>query len=323
MIVRPSIPSAALALLLGAGCGGSNAGGDGVIRLGDHNNYVSTSALTLPTVVTAPASDLDICWTDVATDIQCHAVAPLVDIDNVGLLRFLHLSQADVQARLVSGELTQSQIDGYVEYRTDHVTTCAKLSQFSFFGTPIDLASQYVESAEETYMLVFTHGTQAGVGARVMTFVKPTAGSTNTRVDAPAGCGLLDFAADLTTPEPVGVAATGPWPVDWRGVTRNGQGNPLVYATIDRLLVGFYQGMTVAELQTRFFDIETLATSLWELSLAGGREAELGQATERGSGAAFSGFLRRDGVWMMALLCSTCQNPSPVLLTILVPGGAA
>jgi hypothetical protein len=322
MLVRSTINVLLGVLVFGGACHSSGTSDDGIIRLGDSNNYVSTSALNLPTVVTAPAADLDICWTDLVSDIQCHPVAPRLDIDNVGFLRFLHLSPAEVEAKLVSGELTQSQIDGYVEYRTDHSETCARLSQFSFFGTPIDVASQYVESADETYMLVFTHGTQAGVGARVMTFVEPKTGSTNTRVDAPSGCGLLDFAVDLTSPQPVAVPVAGPWHVDWRGVTRNGQGSPVVYATIDRLLVGFYQGLKVADLETRFFDIETLATSLWELALAGGREAELGQAVERRTGEAFPGFLRSDGVWMLALLCSTCQNPSPVVLTILAPGGA-
>jgi hypothetical protein len=309
-----------VSLVFCAGCGSSADGTGGPILLGDANNYLSTSSLSLPTVETAPAADLDICWTNVTTDIQCHPVAPQTELDNVGFLRFLHLSEAEVEHKLVSGELTQSQVDGYVEHRTDHATTCTKLSQFSFFGTAIDIAAQYVESADETYLLVFTHGTQAGVGARTMTFVKPTAGSTNTRVDAAAGCGLLDFTVDLTTPKHVAVPAQGPWTVDWRNVTRNGQGAPVVYATIDRLLVGFYQGMTAADLQTKFFDIETLATLLWELPLTGGRSAELGQAVERTTGAAFAGWARTDGVWMLALLCSTCQNPSPVVLTILEPG---
>ena len=305
--------------LLGA-CGGLGEGRSGVILLGDANNYRATASLSLPTTETAPATDLDICWTNLTTDLLCHSVAAETDIDTVGLLRLRRLTQPQIEAQLVSGELKQSDVDGYVQYFTDHVTTCMKLSQFSFFGTAADVATLYVETNVETYMLVFAHGLQAGVGSRAMTFIKPTATSTNTRVDAPSGCGLLDFAADLTTLEKVAVPTSGPWTVDWGDVTTNGQGDSVAYATINRLLVAFYQGMSAADLQAKFFDIETLATSLWELPVRGGHTAELGQAVERSSGAAFSGFRRTDGIWMLALLCTTCQNPAPVVLTILDPG---
>jgi hypothetical protein len=306
--------------LLGA-CGSSSAGEDAgrIVVPQNENNYRSNASLSLPTVETAPAADLDICWDEVATDILCHAVAPKTDLDNVGFLRFLHLTEHQLEVKLVSGELRQSEVDGYTEYRTDHEATCAKLSQFSFFGTPIDVTAHYVESDDETYLLVFTHGTVPGVGARVMTFVKPTASSTNTRVDAPSGCGLLDFSADLTTLKKVRVPSSGPWTVDWREVTRNGQGNEVTYATIDRLLVGFYEEKTLADLEADFFDIETLATSLWELPLTGGRTADLAQAVEHDTGAAFEGCARTDGIWILALQCSTCQNPAPVVLTILDP----
>jgi hypothetical protein len=310
--------SASLALL--GACGGSGDGASGVIRLGDTNNYRATASLAIPTVETAPATDLDICWTSTTSDLLCHPAVPAADIDNVGLLRLRNLTQPQIEAQLVSGTLAQSHIDGYVQYSSDHVGTCMKLSQFSFFGTAADVATLYVESTVETYLLVFAHGLQPGTGSLAMTFIKPTATSTNTRVEAPAGCGLLDFTADLGGLTRVPVSARGPWTVDWGDVTTNGLGDSIAYANVDRLLVGFYQGTTVADLQAQFFDIELSATSLWELSVRGGHTAELGQAVERTSGALFSGFPRPDGVWMLALLCSTCQNPAPVVLTILEPG---
>jgi hypothetical protein len=312
---------AALCILPACGSGDGGSKDAGVILLGNENNYRSTSTLSIPTVETAAATDLDICWGGVTSDIQCHAVAPLVDIDNVSLLRFMHLTEAQVEAKLVSGELTQSQIDGYVESRADHISTCTKLSAFSFFGTVLDVAAEYQETVDETYMLLFAKGTQPGVGARVMTFIKPTSLSTNTKVEAVSGCGSLDFKADLLTPKKVAIPAAGPWIVDWRNLTLNGQGNMVIYATIDKLLIGFYQGMTVAEVSAKFLDIELLATSLWELPLEGGRTADLSSAKERTSGLPFAGFGGAgEGVWLLGLLCSTCQNPSPVLMTVLDPG---
>lgn len=303
------------------GCGGGTTESTGNILLQDVHNYSATGALSIPTIETAPATDLDVCWTGIINDLQCHPVAPAADLDNVSLLRFLNLDETQVEQRLSSGELAQSEVDGYVEYATNHTDTCMKLSQLSFFGTKIDLQKEYVESTDRTYMLLFAKGTRPGVGARAMVFVKPTAGSVNTRVDAPTGCGLLEFSADLSTATRLGMPPAAPWVIDWRNVTKDGQGNPIEFQSIDGVMIGFYEGQTVAEIQANIFDLELRATTLWEVKLKGGRTADLSTATERGTGAAFPGFARATaGVWMLALTCSTCQNPAPVVLTILEPG---
>ena len=69
-----------------------------------------------------------------------------------------------------------SEVNGYLEYRTPKTSTCAKLSQLSFFGTAIKVQEEYVETIDQTYLLLFAKGTRPGVGARTMTFIKPTAG---------------------------------------------------------------------------------------------------------------------------------------------------
>jgi hypothetical protein len=308
-----------------AGCGGASGGIDGgaggVILLQNGNNYLATGRLSIPVIETQSGADLDVCWTHVTTDLQCHSVAPTVDIDNVAFLRIM-LSQSDVEAQLTSGDLQQSSISGYVEFHTEHTSTCTKLSKFSFNGTPIDVPNELVESADSTYMILFAHGLQKGVGARDMVFVKPTTTSTNTMVNAQPGCGLLDFIADLHTHARVSVPATAPWNVDWQGVTLDGQLGSVIYAKLDKLLVGFYEGKTVADLEANFFNIETLATSLWDLPLNGGRTADLSQAKNRATAAPFDGFSHGAVTWILGLFCSKCQNPAPVVLVVLDPKGA-
>jgi hypothetical protein len=314
-----------VALALCTACGGDEATpSEAAIVLADSQNYSLDSNLSIPSIETASGADLDICWSDLVSDLQCHPVAPQPDLDNLALLRFLHLSQDAVEARLTSGQLAQSEVDGYLEYRTDHASTCAKLSSMSFFGTPIQIEEEYRESSEHSYMLLLSEGTTPGVGARGMIFVTPTASSTNTRVDVPSGCGLLDVSADLSSAARVSIPMQGPWSIDWRNLSRDGQGNPIEFESIDSVLIGFYAGMSVAELESDILDLELNATTLWELPLTGGRTADLARARQRDSDAPFGGFARPEpGVWVMGLMCSACQNPAPVVLSVLEPAAGA
>lgn len=311
------------------GCGGddggnTDAGGPssaGTVLLRDNNNYRATSALSIPSIETASGTDLDICWTDVTSDLQCHELMPQAAVNNVGLLRLLNLTEAEAEEQLASGQLSMSQVDGYLQYNTDHQSTCAKLSSMTFLGTPIDVEAEYTESSGHTYMLVFTESTDPGGAAYAMTFVKPTANSTNTTVNASEGCGLLEFEADLSTPDTVPIPLDGPWLVDWRNVTIDGQGYPIDVGGIDGVLLGFYENKTVDDLEAELFDLELIATDIWEIRLEQGRTAQLEFAQHRGDGSLFAGFdPSRQGVWLIALTCSTCPTPAPILLSILDPG---
>jgi hypothetical protein len=314
---------AALALACWAGgCGGSPSvdSSRGNVRIGDENNYTTTATLSIPSVDTAPGVDLDICWTHVTDDLQCHPVSAQSDVDNVALMRLLHLSKMDVERELGAGQLAESQVAGYVEHHTDHASTCVKLSQFSFFGTAIDVPSEYTESVSYTYLLLFATGTKPGIGARDMLFLNPTAASANTSVDATTGCGLLDFVADLSMLKKLPVSAKGPWMADWADITRDGQNNPAVFQKIDGLTIGLFEDMTVMDLQAKILDIELIATSLWDIPLTGGKTADLAQARDRKTGAPFTGFQpATNATWMLALTCSTCQSPAPIVLAILQP----
>jgi hypothetical protein len=290
------------------------------IVLSDEHNYSSQSSLSIPTVETATGVDLDLCWTNVTTDLQCHEVDPVADLDNVGLLRLLNMTEEDVEASIAADDLPQSAVDGYLSVETDHESTCAKLSDLTFFGTVVDVTEAYVESDESTFMLLVSTGTMPGVGARSMVFLKPTSESDVTRIDVGQGCGILEFTADLSSAEPLSVPSEGPWMLDWGELSVDGAGQTVVFQDINRLVLGFYAGMSVGDIEARIFDLELMATELYEISLPGGRTADLSEATERTSGDKFSSFARdEEGVWLLGLICSDCRNPSPIALTVLEP----
>ena len=312
----------------GGGSGGSGGSSANVITLTDENQYTSTSTLMPKEITTASGEDLDIFWEELTTDMQCHAMSPSADIDKVALLRIRDLSKEEAAALLTAGELAMSDIDGYIQYDTDGSQTNCKLSDLSNLGTPVDITQEYQERENTVYLLLWATGTRPGTGARSMVFLRPVAGEVNTEVHAEPACdpetgeSILTF--DATLPQPLEVPENYTT-VDWRDVTVDGLGNEIAANNIDRILLAYYQGATPAELEEQIFDIEMIATDIWEIeNYGGGRRADLRNARHRETDEFFAGFGgREEGTWLLALMCSTCQNPAPMLLTALAPVPAA
>ena len=68
-------------------------------------------------------------------------------------------------------------------------------------------------------------------------------------------------------------------------------------------------------------DLEQLEeATFWEIEHDGTkRETDLALAKDS-SGKAFAGFDNgKEGTWLMGLMCGTCTNPAPIMLTILEP----
>ncbi len=285
------------------------------LELQDGQNYAYTGEMTVPTVPTASGVDIELCWDQLSSDLACHDLDAAEDIDLLALIRFPHLSEEEVELGISNDDLTQSQLDGYVALETSG-ETCASLAAFDFFGTPIDVPAQY-NSEGGTYLLMLSTGTTPGQGARMLTFLDPTTDSDVTRVDVGDGCGLLDFSADLGSLNQVPVEPEGPWTVDWSAVTTNGAGNDFEPGHVDQVTVGFYEGLTTADLEARFLDLELIATKQWTLQLTEVRSfVELGDATSDGQPLSS---LDGEGAWILALRCSTCSNPAPLFLTVLAP----
>ena len=307
-----------------AACGGggsSDAGSPANAVIKNENNYTSTSYLTIPQVATASGADLHACWTTLGTDLLGHPVVPTVNVDHVSFLQIVNVTEAQVAVQFAAGQFDTKKVKVYRDLIIDHTTgsTCTNLSAMSLGATSLVPAQDYVTDSTKTYMLLFASGTTPGSGSKSMLFLEPSASSTNVEVTAPEGKDILHFTADLTTPLPVSIPAAGPFVIDWSKLTRDGMGNTVVYQNIDGLLVGYYEGMTVADLQARCLDFDIIATSLYRADVPTGVRSMDLATTKTDAGEVFPGFTRRSGVWAVGLMCSTCQVPAPVAVAILNP----
>jgi hypothetical protein len=322
--------SALLALALAAptlACSSSGSGNGpvGNVVIKDANNYSSTSSLTIPVLPTAQMTDLTFTWDAVTQDLLCH---PAGSIDNVAFLQIKNMKQSDVEKKLAVGALNSNQVAVYAENKLTGTgdggahPTSAMLSKFDYYDT-FNPLTDYVESTTTQYLALFTHGTTLGVGAQTMTFLQPSASSTNTTVAAPNPCSasgnFLSFQATLS-PMAVTVPIAGPWKLDWSQVTTDNFGNTIDPAVtkLDRVEVGFFQGKQPSDIQADFLNVEQDATALYTYSVPSGKQYVDLMSTPT-SGGTFPGFGQTGGTYAAAVLCSTCQVPAPVVFTILQP----
>lgn len=316
-----------LALLVASGvtsCGGDDPGGsdqpgEGSILLVDANNFSGTADLDPPIVETAADQDVEVCWDAVSQDLLCHDFDA---VETLFLLRVAEGSESAVIEQILSQDLNRiSERILRHELQGDEATHCVNFSDFAFGSAAIELSEEYFESDEHTYVLLFSTGNAVTKGARSLMLLNPTSESDVTNISGEAGCGLLDYTADLSSLETVEVPSEGPWVVNWSGLTKTGDGNDVPFTGIDRVLVGFYEGRDVEYLETNIFDIEIDPNAtIWEVEVEEGRSANLADATARDGGDAFPGFdIDAEGTWLLGLFCSGCTSPAPVFLTILDP----
>jgi hypothetical protein len=296
----------------------------GNLVLTDAHNYQSMSALSIPVIETKPEADIEICWDKVTKDIQCHDVDPMLDLKTAGLTRFPGKTPDQVQALLGQTLISTNQYDVYRELRTNG-GMCGQLATMDFLGGQINLTTDYNEAPDKTYLMMVTDSELPGIGTRSMVFVKPVSTSDNTHVDIPNGCAPGDpMSPQLTfnaTLSPTSLSAAGleDLVLDWSQVTTDSTGADIRSLIVDSVLIGFYPNLAPADVQAQVIDLEYISTEIWEAPIAEGTTVDLKTASKRGTGEPFLGFDRTDGTWIVALRCSKCQNPAPVVLTVVTP----
>jgi hypothetical protein len=299
----------------------------GSLALTDAHNYQSSSALSIPTFVTAAGVDIEICFDQVTKDIQCHDVAP-TDIKAAALTRFPGKTPADVQPMLGQTTIPRNSYDVFRNVPTVP-GMCAHTQAMALYDAPINLALDYNEAPDKAYMMMIASSTEPGLGTLSLVFVQPLMSSNVTRVDMPPGCSedpnamapKLTFSATLS-PMTLSAAGAPDLKLDWSQVTKDSTGADVGNVIISKVLVGFYPNMDVPTVQSRIIDLEHIdGSQIWEAPIESGDSIDLALATSRTDGTPFTGFNTAlgTGTWIVALLCETCQNPAPIVLTVVTP----
>jgi hypothetical protein len=286
------------------------------VLLADANNYGFVGVIDGPSHVVASGVNIELCWDQLALDIQCHELDPAADPQLVSLVRFGSLSEAEVEEQLGNDTIDGTAMSGALFYEIQGDETCAQLEDFDFNGTLVDIEEQFYEGGG-TYMLVVGGSNVPSEELMTLDFLVPTVGEETAEVAVLDACTSLDATADLVSLDPLTLRSGGSsWVVDWGSLTTDGIGNPMTISNIDQLMLGHYADLSVSDLEAGFLDIELIADQLYYLDVGGTLEADLAEAS--GDSGAFTGFTE-GGTWLLALRCSTCMHPAPKFLTIVQP----
>lgn len=298
-----------------AGCPSPEPPGfSGRISLADANNYSYEGHVDLASVEIAAGQDAQVDWSTLTTDIQGHPIDAAEDVDEVYFTRFADgLDQAALETLIAEGKLLQEHIQAAFLFENADAATAVRLTDFALFGNVFDPAKYLLDDGGVWAVSLSTEGTPS---ARASTFVAPTDGSTNDQIVVDDDSGTLDFQADLSSLTAIRIPAEPVTVIDWSAVTENGLGEPVDGDRIEEILLGRYEDMTVADLESRILDLEIIAAEKYRASVRGQDSIDPALAVDD-AGTAFPGFGTGE-LWLVVLRCSgaTCTNPAPSFLTV-------
>jgi hypothetical protein len=327
----------ALALATTACTGGddgeSPAGGvcdaaNGKFSITDDTNYSLPASISVQKYAVKDATDILFDWGGLTQDFYGQPLDPKADIDLV-LLSLWHKTPAELEAALTSDNLPPSENIGVITTYPMDAFTSRHLLEFDFTGTPVppDELWQYFDTknprfhyppAEYTFLLEASTGTVLGKGARMLAFLglDPNGADDLTLTNDSA---TVDFSVHLASARPVHVPVAMPaLTIDWSTMTKNALGNDYDGIQITRAVVAHYSTETLADLESDFLKLQTLADGWWSGKVLSGKSIDLDTLTDE-SGAPFPG-IDDQGIWLTALFCTTnCNNPAPWSITILEP----
>jgi len=307
------------------------------VKADEANNYKFSSTLSFPPIKVQPKAELTFEWGGLTKSFLGHPVAK-DDVDMVSVLSW-GMTLPDLEEGLNADTLFQSDLTTVpLTLTTDGNTagipagaTTAKTLEFTLNGTPIEpgtavspeIVLSYFDADEyppeyTTYLAMVAKGTAVGEGTLMIQSFITDKSSTNTKVEIKNDSTKLTWKANLQELTPTGVPVGEPAiNFDWTdSIETNALGGTFDPDSVTHVLLGRYDE-NVCGLETKFLDIELIATELYEADILVGNSVDLSTLTDK-DGNKFPG-ISADGTWLLALQCGVCRNPAPWYLTILKP----
>lgn len=237
-------------------------------------------------------------WDDLSADMLGAQLDPS-EIDGVQLLVFPHLGLDEVEERIATDSLKQSDVGLFLEATPADGEVA--LDDFALQGNPVG-AGQYFEPGSGTWLVNLL------VGEEYVRFheLVPVEGSEETVAQVSGSEAQFDVDATLAS----SIALTGEEnKVDWSELTVDGLGGELVLHRLDGLSLAQLPEVEPSDIEDRFDELESLIGERTDLDISGMTSAELPELAE----------VDDEGTWLLALTCGSCTSPVPRVMVVLTP----
>jgi hypothetical protein len=145
----------------------------------------------------------------------------------------------------------------------------------------------------------------------MLSFLEPSEASENLDLILNNDSASVSYAVDLSVGLRIPQNTTF---IDWAQLAVPTACGTFPVNKYDSLMIAQYQDLEIADLEADFLRIDVLAEEIWNVDIEGrSTEDLLGLKSE--SGRPFGGFTD-NGLWILALRCTTCSNPAPPFLAI-------
>jgi hypothetical protein len=290
----------------------------------EKSNYVFSSQMMLPPVTVASMANLKFDWSGLHKDFLGRAVNPAQDLD-LALVMLWSLPLTDFQKALNADTLFTSDLivspplGLLIKGKTSAQLHDMKINDTS---VSVEMFNEYFDAAQQTpanstLLVAVQTGTGLGRGIRMLQSFQLDTKSTATDVALTDNSTKLTYSANLHDLTITGVPArTAGLTLDWSQMTKNALGAEFKPSYITSAVVSHFT-QTPAELETKFLDLEAIATATYRADVPSGSVLDFTTLKDSG-GAAFPG-VDDTGTWVIGLVCGNCRNPAPWYLTILEP----
>ena len=277
--------------------------------LSDDNNFSYAADLDVTSVPLEEYGDVVVDWSGLTTNFYGKPIDPAVDIEEAWLVVFTNQTADEVAEGIANDTLDQGDISLYTtcESKTQR---CA-LSEFNIGGVYPN-PQTYFEDEQGAWLVSLLDASSNGFHSLMFLDADPSASGTAATFDD--GTALLQADVDLASLDVVHLQEGAELELDWGGLTTDPLGNEVAVHKLDELLLGRYD-QDLETLQDEFFFLRDIAAETWGLGISERTEITLDEVE---GDTPFTG-ITDEGTWLLALFCTTCQNPAPRFLTVLAP----
>ncbi len=298
-----------------AGCGGGGSPEGGDLVLLDENNFTYAPTLGMAEVEVRSEVDVTVDWSALTVDLRGRPVEAAA-VEQVYLVEFVGFTHAELIDKIEANDLYNSDTEEAYIFDNAAGVTSALLSTFSILSDEFE-PSTFVEDPSRVWLVSLINHPEGANDVLQSKFVTPLDAATGSDLAFTDGCTTLDVEVNMddgippVVPERMGDV----WTVDWSAVTVDVNDRPWHTQLGNKLQIGHFDVETVAEVEAKFLQLDTEADAFYTRDVLGSTGVtDLSTATDS-SGAAFEGFTA-DGIWVVAIACTTCLSPAPMYLAV-------